>query len=142
MKKIKFDSGLETLAIGGGVLRFNPADPNLYVRFQEAAEKLQAVEDGLAARAGEDDGGEAVIRLLRDADLEMKQILGWVFGPDNDFDAITGGVNLLSAGADGKTVAEHLFAALEPVLVAGAKACAQQQTSQAVARANSRRAAQ
>ena len=142
MKKIKFDSGLETLAIGGGVLRFNPADPNLYVRFQEAAEKLQAVEDGLAARAGEDDGGEAVIRLLRDADLQMKQILGWVFGPDNDFDAITGGVNLLAVASNGERVVTNLFAALEPVLVAGAKACAQQQTSKAVARANSRRAAQ
>ena len=41
MKKIKLDTGVTAVALGSGTLRFHPADPNLYVRFQEAVEKLQ-----------------------------------------------------------------------------------------------------
>ena len=42
MEKIQFDSGVRSYRInGGGILRFNPGDPNLYSRFLEAGEKLQ-----------------------------------------------------------------------------------------------------
>ena len=72
MKRIKLDSGIEQLAIGQGVLRFNPKDPNLYVRFQEAVERLQQVEKELVAAAPED--GTAAVALLHKADEKMKEI--------------------------------------------------------------------
>lgn len=127
MKKITFDTGVEAYKLPGGVLRFNPTDPNVYARFRQAAESLQQLEQDMA----QDLGGESadLLQILERADKAIKQNLRLVFGPDNDFDALVGGVNLLSVTADGKTVAEQLFAALEPVLVDGAKRCAQAQAA-------------
>lgn len=123
MKKIKLDTGVTAVGLGGGVLRYHPADPNLYVRFREAAEKMQAMEQSLSARA-EGATGEEAANLLCDADRQMKDLLAWVFGPGNDFDKIVDGVNLLAVAANGERVVTNLFAALEPLLVEGAKACA------------------
>lgn len=134
MKRIKLDSGLEEVAIGCGVLRFNPRDPNLYVRFQAAVERLQQVEKDLTENAPED--GIAAAKLLQKADEKMKEILAWVFGPGNDFEEILGGVNLLAVAKNGERVVTNLFDALEPVLLAGAKTCANEQ----VATAKNRRA--
>ena len=123
MKKIKLDTGVTAVALGSGTLRFHPADPNLYVRFQEAVEKLQSVENELVAKAADADG-QTVARLLSDADRQMKNMLDWVFGPGNDFDALLEGVNLLAVASNGERVVTNLFAALEPILVDGAKKCA------------------
>ena len=47
MEKLQFDSGVKSYRLGGGVLRFHPGDPNLYIRFLEAAEKFKALEEEL-----------------------------------------------------------------------------------------------
>ena len=122
MKKIKLDTGVSAVALGGGTLRYHPADPNLYVRFREAAQKLQDMEQDLGAK--KDLTGEQAAALLHAADRQMKDLLGWVFGPGNDFDKIVDGVNLLAVASNGERVVTNLFAALEPLLVEGAKACA------------------
>lgn len=125
MKKLSFDTGLQSYKLGAGVLRFNPADPNVYVRFSQATEKLQTIEQDMTqalSRKGAD-----VLAVMAETDKALKDTLGWVFGPGNDFDQMLGGVNLLAVAADGKRVANHLFAALEPVLLEGAKLCAQAQ---------------
>ena len=47
MQKIQFDAGQRSYRINGaGTLRFNPCDPNVYSRFLEAVEKLQAKPQG------------------------------------------------------------------------------------------------
>ena len=143
MKKLTFDNGLQEVRIGGGVLRFNPQDPNLFVRFEQAGEKLRAVEADMVSKArsvGED--SNQVARILHDGDRQMKQILDWVFGAGNDFDAILQGVNLLAVAGNGERVVTNLFAALEPVLVEGAKGCAQARAAAAAAKAQNRRAVQ
>ena len=61
---------------------------------------------------------------MTQADEKMKGILGWVFGPENDFQKLLGGVNLLAVADNGERVVTNFFAALEPVLVEGAKRCA------------------
>ena len=124
MEKIQFDAGQRSYRINGnGILRFNPGDPNLYARFMEAVEKLQAVETELMQQ-GESAQGEDIVKLMGRADEKMKSILNWVFGGDNDFHKLLGGVNLLAVADNGERVVTNLFAALEPVLVAGAKRCA------------------
>lgn len=146
MEKISFDSGIKEYRINsGGVLRFNPGDPNLYVRFLEAAEKIQAVEDGLTQQAKlleETDSGTQAVKLMAQVDKQMKEILGEVFGAGNDFDKILGGVNLLAIAGNGERVVTNLFAALQPILVAGAERCAKQTSDDAVQKAKARRAAQ
>ena len=132
MEKIQFDSGIRAYKFGGGVLRFNPCDPNLYGRFLEAGEKIGQIHKTLANES------QSPVQLLQSADREMKKLLSWVFGKDNDFDDLLQGVNLLAVGNNGQRVVTNLFAALEPVLVEGAKTCAQEQ----VEAAKRRRAAQ
>lgn len=142
MEKIQFDSGIREYRLNGmGVLRFNPGDPNLYARFLEAVEEIKNMEKKMAAQAGDHDG-MTVLKFLQDADKQMKQSLNRVFGEGNDFDKILGGVNLLAIGANGERVVTNLFAALQPILLQGAEACAREQTRNAVERAKARRALQ
>lgn len=144
MEKIQFDSGIREYKLNGvGVLRFHPGDPNLYARFLEAVESIKDMEKKLAAQAKADDGtGSGVLKLLQDADRQMKQTLSWVFGPGNDFDKLLGGVNLLAIGGNGERVITNLFAALQPILLAGAETCVSEQSRAALDRAKARRAAQ
>lgn len=143
MEQIIFDNGIREYQLGSGVLRFNPGDPNLYARFLEAAEKIQAMEEKLLQQAKEmESSGEQVVMLLRRADTQMKETLRWVFGEANDFDKLLGGVNLLAVAANGERVVTNLFAALQPILVAGAKALTREKTDAAVAKAAARRANQ
>lgn len=131
MEKIQFDSGVRSYRInGGGILRFNPGDPNLYSRFLEAVGKLQEAEKELTRQA-ETAQAEDIVKLMQQADEKMKNILGWVFGESNDFHKLLGGVNLLAVADNGERVVTNLFAALEPVLVEGAKRCAGQQAEKA-----------
>lgn len=145
MEKIVFDSGVKSYKMNGtGVLRFNPGDPNVYARFLEAADKLQDVEAALVAEAktlSEADGA-GVVQLLNRADKEMKQVLGWVFGQENDFDKILGGVNLLAVTDNGQRVVTNLLEALQPILVAGAERCAREKVDTAVQKAKARRGEQ
>lgn len=146
MKQLNFDSGIREYQINGnGVLRFNPCDPNLYVRFIDAAEKVQQVEDRLVSSARQlnaesaDNHGEAVLRLLAEADKEAKQILTDVFGQENDFNKIMGGVNLLAVAGNGERVITNLLYALLPVFQEGIESYARQTAGAAVAIANQRR---
>ena len=143
MEKIQFNSGVKAFRIqDGGVLRFNPSDPNVYGRFLEAADKIKALEEGLVTQAKESEaaGGIGMVQLMVSADKKIKQILGWVFGGENDFDKILGGVNLLAVTENGRQVIENLLEALEPVLVEGARRYAGEMTEQALEKARQRRA--
>ena len=138
MDKIQFDSGVRAYRInGGGILRFNPGDPNLYARFLEAVEKLRAVEQELTRQA-EDVQGADIVMLMTKADEKMKGILNWVFGGENDFQQLLNGVNLLAVADNEERVVTNLFGALEPVLVEGAKRCADEQAAKARAKRSAR----
>lgn len=148
MEKLVFDSGVKEFKINGnGVLRFNPSDPNVYARFLDAMDKIRTVETDLVSRAKElekaenqEENGAAVLRLMRDADRDTKKILSEVFGADNDFDKILGGVNMLAVAGNGERVITNLLSALQPIMVEGAQNCAKQQTDAAVAQAKRNRA--
>ena len=122
MKKLTLDTGVVSYKLGAGVLRFNPADPNVYARFAQAVEQLQDLEKDMARQLSQPQAD--VLAVLVATDKAIKQILGWVFGPGNDFDAMLEGANLLSATADGQRLVQKLFATLEPVLLEGAQLCA------------------
>ena len=124
MKTIAFDTGIEEFQLqGGGVLRFNPGDPNLYARFLEAEAELQALETEFSRQLEgltDTQRAEAVVKLTAETDQKVKALLNRVFGGDNDFDKALGGVNLLAVTADGQRVAEKLLGALEAILTEGA----------------------
>lgn len=148
MEKLVFDSGIKEYKLGsGGVLRFNPSDPNVYARFMDAMDKIRVVETDLVEKAKEleqvekqEESGAAVLRIMRDADRDTKKILSEVFGADNDFEKILGGVNVLAVAGNGERVITNLLAALQPIMVQGAEACAKQRSDAAVAQAKKNRA--
>lgn len=148
MEKLVFDSGVKEYKLGtGGVLRFNPSDPNVYARFMDAMDKIRAVEADLVEKAKtleqvekQEESGAAVLRIMRDADRDTKKILSEVFGADNDFEKILGGVNVLAVAGNGERVITNLLAALQPIMVQGAETCAKQRSDAAVAQAKQNRA--
>lgn len=148
MEKLNFDSGVKEYQINnGGVLRFNPSDPNVYARFMDAMDSIRSVEEKLVAKAKELEqpgdqqvNGAAVLRLMQDADRETKQVLTEVFGEGNDFDEILGGVNLLAVAGNGERVITNLLTALQPIMISGAESCARAHADQAVAEAKQNRA--
>ena len=136
MEKISFDSGIRQFQLNGkGILRFNPSDPNLYERFTQAGEKILDIEKNLLKNAGE----ERPLKLLAQADREMKKLLSWVFGEENDFDQLLEGVNVLAVAANGQQVITNLLAALEPVIAEGVKNYVNLQVREAKEKADLRR---
>lgn len=134
MKQIAFDNGIEEFQLqGGGVLQFNPGDPNLYARFLEAEAELQTLEkefsDQMEGLTGTQ-RAETIVKLTAQTDQKVKALLNRVFGGDNDFDKALGGVNLLAVTADGERVAAKLLGALEAILTEGAARFAAEKAAQ------------
>lgn len=121
METILFDSGVKTYRVGAGTLKFNPTDPNVYARFLSSLDSLTDLEKSLCAPAD----GIAAVTALEAADKKVKAILGRVFGPENDMDAIFSGVSLLAVGDNGQRLLTNFLAAIEPILSDGARRCAQ-----------------
>lgn len=144
MQKLNFDTGLKEFECGGGILRFNPSDPNVYARFVEAGEKLVEIEKKLVDRAtdlGKDTApGRVMLQLMVDADKEAKDMLHWIFGADNDFNAIFHGANIMAVGENGERVITNFLNAIRPVMEKGAKQCAKQQVTAAVDKSKMNRA--
>ena len=119
MEQLTIDTGLREYAVnggpehGGGVLRFNPSDPNVYSRFCTLQNQLQELEQQVQAQSPT---GTDAIQLLAQADQRAKGLLAEVFGPGNDFDAMLGGTNLLAVAGNGERVITNLFAALPPII--------------------------
>lgn len=139
MNQLHVDMGVEEYALGNGVLRFNPADPNLYARFLELEPQLQRLQEELSRRSDEAKDACGVLKVLEETDRQFKTLLTQVFGTENDFSRLLQGVNLLAVAANGSTVAENLLGALEPVLMQGAERFVQVQTQTAVEKARQRR---
>lgn len=139
MNQLHVDLGVEEYALGSGVLRFNPADPNLYARFLELEPQLQRLQEELNRRSDEAKDACGVLKVLEETDRQFKTLLTQVFGAENDFSRLLQGVNLLAVAANGSTVAENLLGALEPVLTQGAERFVQMQTQAAVEKARLRR---
>lgn len=134
MQKITFDTGVQSFEINGSaVLRFNPSDPNVYSRFFEAKDKIEAMgAEYEQAQAESEQTGEAAVRhgldVMRDIDCRTKKLLGEVFGTHNDFEAIFSGTSMFAVGEDGEYIITHLFEALLPVLEAGVEKQVQART--------------
>ena len=127
MQNLHIDTGIQEFQINdSGVLRFNPSDPNVYNRFFGITEKVGKIDEEMAKEISElpEGDGEGALKALQSADAKAKALLNEVFGLDNDFNQILGGVNIMAAGINGKRVIVNLFEALTPIVRDGAKKCA------------------
>lgn len=148
MEQLIFDSGVKEYQLPGGVLRFNPSDPNVYARFMDSTEKIRSVEKQMAAKAkiisdkNPENLGEESLRIMRETDQKMKNILNDIFGHGNDFDKLLEGVNLMAVASNGERVISNLLGALQPIMEAGAKACVSKEVNTAKLNREQRRAMQ
>lgn len=148
MEQLNFDSGVKEYQLPGGILRFNPTDPNVYARFMECTDKIRAVEQQMAAKAKiltdqkPNNIGEESLKIMRETDTKIKTILNEIFGHGNDFDKLLDGVNLMAVGTNGERVISNLLGALQPVMEEGAKACVSSEVSAAKLNREQRRAMQ
>ncbi len=108
MEKLKFDNGMKSYRVGGGVLTFNPCDPAVYERFLEMADSLQTMTPSD----------------VKQADAALREALGKVF-PGSDLAAMFPG-SLLAMCGNGKLLIENFLEALEPVILDGARRYARQ----------------
>ena len=148
MEQLIFDSGIKEYQINGkGVLRFNPSDPNLYARFMDMVPKINDIEKEMNVKAAGIDrnvstAGEETLRLMRDTDQQIKNVLNEIFGQENDFDQILEGVNLMAVATNGQRVVSNLMDALQPIMEEGAQACVKSEVDAAKMNREQRRAMQ
>lgn len=110
MMKLKMEAVSRAFQIpGGGCLRFNPADPALFLRLEQIEARVKALP--------QDDP----VKL----DMAVKQLLGEALGPGNDLHSALGGVSLFALTKSGKTVLEAFLEGLLPILQEGAEQCAE-----------------
>lgn len=143
MQKLTIDTGVQEFELPGGVLRFNPSDPNVYHRFLEAIKTVETVEQTMVEKAKElkEDNGAEVLALLSQADKDTKAALMDAFGSSNDFDKLLEGVNLMAVATNGERVITNLLDQLRPIIEQGAKSFYSDKANAAVAQAKANRAA-
>lgn len=140
-EKLIFDDGIVAFEVNGKeTLRFNPSDPNVYKRFKDVADQVVDMESDYTEKVKAAADGLAVIDLMAEYDRVVKERLSYVFGADNDFDRILGGVNLMAIGQNGERIVTNVFAALKPILEAGVQEHRKSAASEAVAQAEENRA--
>lgn len=150
MEQLNLHSGVKEYQLmeGGAILRFNPSDPNVYARFMESSEKIRAVEQKQAAKAKiltdkkPENMGEESLKIMRETDRLMKNILNDIFGDGNNFDQILCGLNLMAVGSNGERLITNLLNALQPIMERGAKECVGKEVSAAKLNREQRRAMQ
>ena len=133
-EKLIFDTGIKEFDVNGnGLLRFNPSDPNLYNRFMSVHSEIEAIESDIQQRRTEELTSEAVLEMMADYDRRVKEKLSYVFGPENDFDKLLGGVNLMAMTTSGNLVVTNLLNAIYPIIEDGVKQYAKMEAAREVA---------
>ena len=139
-EKLIFDTGIKEYDINGnGLLRFNPSDPNVYKRFKDLYEDIQKIESEIEEKSKTVADGMETVDLLAEYDGVIKKKLSYVFGEENDFDNLMGGVNLMAVTRSGNMVVVNLLNALKPIIEQGVKDYARAQAAVAVEKAKRER---
>lgn len=148
MEILNIDIGIKRyqLVEGGAPLSFNSGDPNVYARYMEVVPKIKAVEQEMAGKAkavdaNAADAGENALKIMRETDVRMKNLLNQIFGEDNDFDKILKGVNLMAVTENGRVI-NNVLDALAPIMNAGVKSCVDSEVKAARLNREQRRAMQ
>lgn len=141
MRELNFDSGIVEYRVNGkATLSFNRSDPNLYNRMQELNGKLAAIDSDLKKEKDAAEDGLALVKLFSAYDKRIKAELSFVFGEQNDFNAIFEGQNVLSIAGNGKFLITNFIEALQPIIESGVKEYAKLEAANAVAQAKRERA--
>ena len=155
MQKISFDDGRVRLDINGnGILAFNPSDFNVYERFYALIKELPELEKQYASEVeipdeNTQDEQAAVVELAgreliraKEIDALIKSKLSHVFGAENDFNQLLGGVNLMAFGKNDERIITNFLNAILPYIENGIAKHTGNEVAAAYANREQRRAAQ
>ena len=131
MQSLNFDDGLKSFAINGDesrVIRFNPGDPDLIIRYNEAKKMLQSANTGKLAEIKLDgngnlqkdaDGGfEDAAQALEETNGVIREALKLIFNADV-YDTVFAGCSPFAGTKDGRFVFEAFMDAVKPILESG-----------------------
>ena len=124
MKQLTIDTGVEEFSVNGrACCASTPPTPTSTTGFLMRARPSRPWTKSWRRRPPPcregDAGTEAGLALLADYDGRIKALLTDIFGAENDFDKVLGGVNLAGVGANGKRVVQNLLEALTPIPAGG-----------------------
>ena len=145
MEQLTLDVGIKEYNINGkAVLRFNPADPNVYERYISAIEKIDEIEKEMSEKAkkikeSDKDYSVKSLHLMREADIKAKEILSNIFGEGNDMEQIFEGVNVMAVSTTGKRVIENFMDIIGPIIESGASNFIAQRVNEAMLNREQRR---
>lgn len=155
MQKLTFDDGRVRLDINGnGTLVFNPSDFNVYERLYALIHELPELEKQYAADVeipdeGTQNGHDVAVELAgreliraKEIDSLIKSKLSDVFGNENDFDKLLGGVNIMAFGSNGERIITNFLNAVLPYVENGLAKHTGKEVAAARANREQRRAAQ
>lgn len=143
MEKLIFDTGIQSFEVNGGeLLQFNPSDPNVYSRFMSTSKEISKLEDEFAKKVGEIGGDDAaeLLTLIKTFDNTIKEKLSYIFGSENNFDKMIGGVSLMAVASNGERVLTNLLSAIQPIIESGAQRHMENSAQNAVEQAQVNRA--
>lgn len=136
MKELIFDDGVQEIPVNGrAVLRLNPNDPNLYLRFKNAVNDIRRMGSELDQKREETMDNLEILDLLGEYDQKVKVMLCQVFGQENDFDQIFGGRSVMGLARNGELAITNFFNALMPVFDEAAKTYARAEADKELAAA-------
>lgn len=132
MQSLNFDDGLKSFAINGDesrVIRFNPGDPDLIIRYNEAQKMIQGANTEKLASVKLDSQGniqnnenvhnfEGAATALEEVNGVIRGALKLIFNADV-YDAVFAGCSPFAGTSDGRFVFEAFMDAVKPVLEAG-----------------------
>ncbi len=131
MQSINFDDGLKSFSINDDesrVIRFNPGDPDLIVRYNRALKMIETVSSeklsgiklnakGAILESGELGWDEAASALEK-VNLVIRDALKVMFNADV-YDIVFAGLSPFAGASDGRFVFETFMEAIKPVLEGG-----------------------
>jgi hypothetical protein len=148
MEKLIFDDGVIRLNVNGnGILAFNPSDFNLYERFYSFSDEVLKIEKEYAEIEDSQDDSDMErlgkgLNRMAEIDAKVKEKLNHVFGGENDFSKIFGGINLMSFGINGERIITNFLNAITPYIERGVANYTGKEVEAVKANREQRRAAQ
>ena len=131
MQSLNFDDGLKSFAINGDesrVIRFNPADPDLIIRYDKARKRIKEMStENLAAvkldgsgnlLSKEEDGYREAAQALEEVNQTIREALKDLFVSDV-YDIVFMGTSPFAGTSDGGFVFEAFMEAVKPILENG-----------------------
>lgn len=123
MQSLNFDDGLKGFAINGDesrVIRFNPADPDLIKRYQEALQLIKHAQETMNCGVsidsdGRPEGGtDASVKIVEEINGVIRDALKLMFNADV-YDAVFAGQSPFALTAGGKYLFEAFMESLLPI---------------------------